>query len=169
MTKMLNFELIFYILICCFLSTDLAMVCLWLGDEKSLNYSASVFYLSCTWTWAVLELLPRRLISDLSLVEKRLLLPVICRWLDQGRELLLSPGVSVEFRHRKLHRLTGLRCVLVDNLRSSRRRIRICERVHGDHTASCRLLRSLVVCSWRIVGAKHVDFFLRCSVHAISG
>ena len=120
------------------------------------------------WTLAVLELLPRRLISDLSLVEKRLLLPVICRWLDQGRELLLSPGVSVEFRHRKLHRLTGLRCGLVDNLRSSRRRIRICERAHGDPTATCQLLHSLVVCLVQTVGAKRVDFALHCTDHAAS-
>ena len=123
-------------------------------------------YLSCMKTWAVLELLPRRLISNLSLVEKRLLLHVIFQWLDQGRELPLSPGVSVEFRHRKLYRLIGLRCVLVANLRSSRRRIRICERVHGDHTANCRLLDTLVVCLREIVDAKHVDFALHCIVHA---
>jgi hypothetical protein len=131
------------------------MVCPLLDGDLNLSFAVFVNYLSCTWSRTVIELLSRHQISNSMLVEKRLLLLVIFQWLDQGRELPLSPGASVEFRHRKLHRLTDLRCVLVDNLRSNRGRIRICKRVHGDHTANCQLLRSLVACLARTVGAKH--------------
>ena len=67
--------------ICCPHSAASRMVCFWPDDDHNLSWVVFVFYVSCKWTWTVLEWMPRRPIVILSFVEKRLLLHVICWWL----------------------------------------------------------------------------------------